>query len=298
MAGGRPQFFLPAVCGAVTISPRSFVETSNYPYRPRCSTVTRCRGVPLALHDAETRTVETLPWQMANDIWHRVGVQLPSITRRKCRGYSPIMTNQVAEPMGANRSGLSLRTLPTRRSTGQNAMAAAGIGPEHGLERGVVYRWFRRAMRWPRRPAAAGLAYGRAMAQEVRWLLVVMMAKDLSVVPSGRAPAVPQPGEGHQEHDCRAPQRRVVCRLRATRNNRRRRRGSGGRLAKPTRKAGRLSTLSARALKVEWPILRDSVSGRAQDGMSPQRIAVSVRWPLVETTTGSFDVGAAFQRGR
>jgi hypothetical protein len=31
--------------------------------------------------------------------------------------------------------------------------------------------------------------------------------------------------------------------------------------------------------------------------MRPQRIRVRMRLPAAETTTGSFDVGAAFQRG-
>ena len=71
-AGGRSQFFLPAVCGAVTSLAPIFFETSNYSYMPRCSAVTRCRGVPLTLRDAEPRAEETLPWQVPNDIWHGV----------------------------------------------------------------------------------------------------------------------------------------------------------------------------------------------------------------------------------
>jgi len=47
------------------------------------------------------------------------------------------------------------------------------------------------------------------------------------------------------------------------------------------------------ALNVEWPILRSF----AHDGTSPQRIKVRMRCRSREMTTGSFVVGAAFQRG-
>src|SRR5438874_1480694 len=58
-------------------------------------------------------------------------------------------------------------------------------------------------------------------------------------------------------------------------------------------KAGLVATPSARALKLEKPIL----ASLAHDGMRPQRIGSRRRLPSLEVIAGSISVGGTFQRG-
>ncbi len=131
-AGGRPHYFLPAVFGAVTIFAPIFRRNEQLSSNAddfRSDAVSRVS--PVSPRCGKLAPRRPCIRQVSDDIGHRVGVQLTMdvITRLDAavevfgQLYHAAKTPM---PTGANKSGLSLRTLPTRRSTGQNAMLPPG----------------------------------------------------------------------------------------------------------------------------------------------------------------------------